>query len=1174
MNSTIDTYAEKSAKWISERKWVLLPAVVIVPVLFTGLNRCFTQQGFVFSIGDYAELFFEMLVLGSVAVCLRSMIDNRAKMIRVLSESQERYHQLFDLAPDPIVVHGQGMILLANEAAAGSLGFDGPQDLIGKSLIEVIHPDCHAHVAEAIAGADERGVPPMVEIPFVRLDGRLVYGETTTARTVFKGQPALLSVVRDVTERKLAERALRESEEKYRLVVDNAHEGIFVVQDGILQFMNPRVPWFMKQSEDTFEKKPFLDFVHPEDREAVIQQHKRRMQGDDSPWCHALRVVTNAGDILWLELQSLAIKWNGRPAALCFAADATKRRQAEEALRESEKRYRELVDNANDIIYLTDAKGVFLVFNPVGLRLTGYTEEEIVQVHYLDLVHPDYRQKVERFYGIQFVKKIPSTYYELPIYTKQGATVWVGQHVQLVMEGDQVSGFQAICRDITQRKQAQEDLSRAEESLRVMVDNLPIAVFAKSAEDHRFVSWNKASENLFGYAREEVIGKNDYDFFPKEQADFFWEKDREALGSGAVIDIPEERILTKNEGVRILHTRKVPLLGKAGNPHSLLAISEDITERKVAEEALRESEKRYRRLFENAPLMSVITRNDQGIPFISDCNEFFLRSIGYTREEVVGQPLSSFYSPASQADLLEGGGYARALAGEFVIGERELVNRDGRLVPTLLYTATECDSSGKVTGTRAMFVDITDRKRAENALRESEERFRAIFDSVPNSVFIKNRSRQYDLVNPAMLELLALPSAAVLGKTEEQIFGADAAEQLHDLDQRVLTGDRIEEERKVTIAGTPMTFLETRVPLRDSEGRVTGICGISHNITERKHFQGDSNAFRSKNLSKTMRATFEIAEIASGHDSIVLITGESGVGKDHLAKHIHAHSKRSKGPYFSINCAAVPVDLAESELFGHESGSFTGAGRRKRGLIELAEGGTLLLNEIGELSPPIQAKLLTFLDTKTFHRVGGERAIKVNARLIAATSRDLEEEVAGRRFRADLFYRLNVFSIKVPPLRDRREDIPDLAMVLIRELAAELRLPTVPEIDEADVERLCDYTWPGNVRELRNVLERGLILSKRNRVRVDDLLGAAEPPANEWSWTTAFPEGKSVDRVADELKSALIVEALRRCRGRRQMAADLLKISRDALKRRIQGLGITPRRRAGKQLNGRKSTTG
>jgi PAS domain S-box-containing protein len=1165
MKSTIDSYAEKLVGWISARKWIVFPLVMVAPLLATGVNRCFTGQDFFTGIGDYVEICFEMVWLGSIAIYLSSMIGTRTKIIETLKESEERYHQLFDLAPDPIVVHRQGMILLANEAAAKSLGLGGTQDLIGKSLLDVIHPDCHAHVTEAIAGADERGVPPMVEIPFVRLDGRLVHGETRTAPTVYKGQRALLSVARDVTERKLVERALKESEEKYRLVVDNAREGIFIVQDGAIQFMNSRVPWFTKYEEGDFEKKSFIEYVVPEDRTPLIEQHVRRMQGDLAAWCHTFRISTNTERIRWLDFTSVGVTWNGKPAALCFAADATTKKRAEEDLRESEKRYRELVDNANDAIYVTDANGFFRIFNPVGLRLTGYSKEEIVHVHYLDLVRPDYKKDVDRFYGIQFVKKMPSTYYELPIHTKQGETVWIGQHVQLVMDGDKVTGFQAICRDITERKRAQEDLSRAEEFLRVMVDNLPIAVFAKSAEDHRFISWNKASENLFGYARGEIIGKNDYDFFPKEQADFFWEKDKDALDSGAVIDIPEEPILTKNTGVRILHTRKVPLRGEAGRPHSLLAISEDVTERKKAEEALRGSEKRYRRLFEDAPLMSVITRNEQGTPFISDCNEFFLHSVGCTREEVVGQPLATFYSPSSQSYLLEGGGYARSLAGEFVIGERELMNRDGRVIPTLLYTATEVDSSGTVTGTRAMFVDITDRKRAENALRESEERFRAIFESVPNSVFIKNRSRQYDLVNPAMLELLALPDSAVLGKTEEQIFGADMAEQLHDLDQRVLTGDRIEEERKITIAGVPMTFLETRVPLRDSAGRVTGICGISHNITERKHFQTASNSFRSKNLSKTMRATFEIAEIASGHDSIVLLTGESGVGKDHLAKYIHAHSKRSKGPYFSINCAAVPVDLAESELFGHESGAFTGAGRRKRGLIELAEGGTLLLNEIGELSPPIQAKLLTFLDAKTFHRVGGEKAIKVNARIIAATSRDLEEEVAGGRFRADLFYRLNVFSIRVPPLRDRREDIPGLALVLIRELAAELRLPTVPEIEGADVERLCDYTWPGNVRELRNVLERGLILSKRNRVGVDELLGIAEPPTNQWSWTTAFPDGKSVDHVADELKAALIVEALRRSKGRRQLAADLLKISRDALKRRIQGLGITPRRKTGKQ---------
>ena len=184
--------------------------------------------------------------------------------------------------------------------------------------------------------------------------------------------------------------------------------------------------------------------------------------------------------------------------------------------------------------------------------------------------------------------------------------------------------------------------------------------------------------------------------------------------------------------------------------------------------------------------------------------------------------------------------------------------------------------------------------------------------------------------------------------------------------------------------------------------------------------------------------------MAAKKNSTILLLGESGSGKDYIAKYIHEHSDRSGWPYFSINCAAIPSELAESELFGHEKGAFTGAVAQKRGLLELAEGGTLLLNEIGELSPLLQAKLLTFLDTRAFTRVGGVKEIIVNVRLLAATNRDLWKEVQEGRFRSDLFYRINVLTIKIPPLRERTEDIPVLVEEILSQLHLEYRIKTYP----------------------------------------------------------------------------------------------------------------------------------
>ncbi len=306
--------------------------------------------------------------------------------------------------------------------------------------------------------------------------------------------------------------------------------------------------------------------------------------------------------------------------------------------------------------------------------------------------------------------------------------------------------------------------------------------------------------------------------------------------------------------------------------------------------------------------------------------------------------------------------------------------------------------------------------------------------------------------------------------------------------------------------------------------------------------------------SEATRATWKKALQAASGSSSVLLLGESGTGKDYLARFVHNHSARCDGPFFAINCAAVSQDLAESELFGHESGAFTGACGRKRGLLELAQQGTLLLNEVGELSPALQAKLLTFLDTRSFTRVGGEVSVSVDARLIAATNRDLDKEVSEGRFRNDLFYRLNVLCIRVPPLRERIEDIPVLVREIIAVLVAEMDLSYTPEIDTTTIAALTHYTWPGNVRELRNVIERALMLSPGHTISIDPI-DLREARAN-WSYNLRFPENRSLNEVIHEVKRALIEEALRRSSGKRQSAARLLGISRNALFHHMKSVGI------------------
>lgn len=451
-------------------------------------------------------------------------------------------------------------------------------------------------------------------------------------------------------------------------------------------------------------------------------------------------------------------------------------------------------------------------------------------------------------------------------------------------------------------------------------------------------------------------------------------------------------------------------------------------------------------------------------------------------------------------------------------------------------------------------LEIAERERSQEALRESEERFRAVFETAQDCIYIKDRSLRYTHVCPAMETLYRVDKSGILGKTDDDLYGGQIAQRLRVIDRRVLKGEPIEHEHTLPVNGLPTTFLETKVPLKDSSGKVIGLCGIARNITDRRRASTAPVRVAVDSSSKVMKEALDKARLVASQQTTVLLLGESGTGKDFMARFIHDSSDRSDGPFFGINCASVSPELAESELFGHESGAFTGARARKRGLLELAEGGTLFLNEVGELSLPLQAKLLTFLDTKAFTRVGGEKNISVNARLIAATNRELEDEVETGRFRRDLFYRLNVISIRIPPLRDRREDIPVLVENLISQLQSDIRLPAPPSFEPDAMDTLKSYDWPGNVRELRNRLERALILSAGNPISAAALGMTVSERA--WTFSTGFPEDCSLNDISRELKRSLVLEALRRSGGNRVAAAQLLQISRNSLNHYLKTLGL------------------
>jgi DNA-binding NtrC family response regulator len=304
--------------------------------------------------------------------------------------------------------------------------------------------------------------------------------------------------------------------------------------------------------------------------------------------------------------------------------------------------------------------------------------------------------------------------------------------------------------------------------------------------------------------------------------------------------------------------------------------------------------------------------------------------------------------------------------------------------------------------------------------------------------------------------------------------------------------------------------------------------------------------------SKAMEGLVALAETAARSDSTVIITGESGTGKDALARFIHSRSARADSPMLSVNCAALPESLFESEFFGHERGAFTGATATKRGLIEAADGSTLLLDEVGEMPLQTQVKLLHFLEEGRFRRVGSTRDREADVRVIAATNRNLADDVQQGRFRTDLFYRLNVISLHVPPLRQRREDVSALAEHFIASFRERFNRPALDLSPEAR-QRLASYDWPGNVRELRNCLERAAALANADIIEADQVVTPDATAPNSEGKTAAAADGAPA--TLEQLERQHILRVLEDSGGNRERAAAILGISARTLYRKLREYG-------------------
>jgi len=647
---------------------------------------------------------------------------------------------------------------------------------------------------------------------------------------------------------------------------------------------------------------------------------------------------------------------------------------------------------------------------------------------------------------------------------------------------------------------------------------------------------------------------------------------------GAKTDIDYDSHLFFPDG-STKHIRIVahPVVNSAGDVVQFVGTTMDVTEQHRAKEALeralteiKKSEERLRTIIDTIPAMAWCALPDG---FAEFHNQRWLDYTGLSDEEGRGWGWRTAIHPEDLQDAVDEWRdiIASKKPGE---GERLIRRFDGEYRWFMCRVEPLMDEQGNVVRWYGTATDIEDRKKAEDKIRRSETELRQILDLAPQNVVVlapdRDRTRLY--ANQTALDYLGFTLEEWQNTDRHEFIHPDDWERVsRETQDKFLSGLPHECEARVRGKdGKYRWFLLCLNPVRDEQGRVTRWYSATTDIDDRKQaeqrLQNENIALREEVDQASMfeeivgpsaalrRVLSQVAKVAPT-DSTVLILGETGTGKELIARAIHNRSNRSMRAFVRVNCAAIPQPLIASELFGHEKGAFTGATQRRLGRFELSHEGTIFLDEVGELPAETQIALLRVLQEREFERVGGSHPISVDVRVLAATNRNLKAAVDSGSFRQDLFYRLNVFPIEIPPLRERIDDIPVLVEYLVERYAKKAG-KRITKITKKTLELFQAYAWPGNIRELQNVVERAVVLSDGDTFWVDESwLERKQPPESPRSSMLE----KGLLRLDADREREIIEAALSETGGRiagPSGAAAKLGIPRQTLDSKISILGI------------------
>ncbi len=1000
-------------------------------------------------------------------------------------------------------------------------------------------------------------------------NGRIVWLESYLSPVLNQGGEVegLRGVTMDVTERKLGEEAVRKAEEKDLAILKAIPDLMFLqTREGVyldLHYSNPE-NLFVPPNE--YLGKNMREILPPELAEKFSRYFKRAAE------THETQIIeyelTVKGEHRWYESRLVCCGEN----ILSVVRDITESREAELALSESERRLRMAQEAARVGTWEWHVPTGRSVWSDMIWELLGLKPGDgpMHVDRFVEFIHPDDRERTLTRVN-EVIAKGDYYYDEFRIVQSDGAVLWVSSQGRVLRGTDGApQRMLGVNVDITKRKAAEERAHQTQQKDAAILNAIPDLMFLQSP-DGVFLDYHANQEEDLFVPAAEFMGKNMREVLPVELAKKFFDS------FARLEQDPEPQIVEYSlpfNGTEKWYECRIVRSGE-----NFLSVVRDITEQRQALYEQRQSEEKFAKAFRANPQPMALSIMETGCYL--DVNDSFLAISGYRRDEVIGRTsleLGVWDNPDARSN------FVRQIEenGSVVNLETVLRAKDG--FRHILLTSAEAVELG---GERCLLVastDITERKLVQEALQESEARFRNMADTAPVLIWMSDPKNLCIYVNQQWLDFT--------GRTMGQELGRGWTEGIHVEDfERCMAIYRAAYERRESFKleyrlrrddGEYRWMFDTGTPRFSPTGKFLGYIGSCLDITTRKEteqalfetheqlIRAHAEVSRLKEeleaeniyLREELRSDQSVGEMIGESDAIkyvlfkvkhvavtdstVLITGETGTGKELVARAIHTSSLRNNRAFVTVNCATLPASLIESELFGHEKGAFTGATARKLGRFELANGGTIFLDEIGELPLESQVKLLRVLQEGEFERLGGAKAIKVDVRIIAATNRNLKEEIDKGAFREDLWYRLNVFPITVPPLRQRKEDIPLLVEHFVSHYAKKVG-KTITSISPRTMQNLEDYAWPGNIRELANVVERAVIYTQGEVLHVVDLSESARKQA------------PTVIKSLEQIEREYIIHVLEltgwRIEGPRGVAK-LLGLNPSTLRTRMIKLGI------------------